>query len=118
MSFLSLYGLITVQAQVMQGLIYSPQGVVVTVVDISQLRLASNSHFLRLRLALLHVVIAVFLDLLEESANHCLLLLAESFQTQLHHLKIRHLFFADFFSLQLLNFCLDCCCLIVLLHFH
>lgn len=79
MSFFSLDSLLAVKAQVMKGLIDSSQRVVVTMVDISQLSLAANSHLLGLCLALLHMVIPVFLDFLEESANHCLLLFAEGF---------------------------------------
>lgn len=93
------------------------QGVIVAMIDVSQLRLASYCHLFCLVLTLFEMVVTIFLYLLKQSANYCFLLFPEGLQAKLDHFEVSYLFLSQFSGLDLLYFCLDESGLIVLLHF-
>lgn len=107
-----------VEAQVVHGLVDPLDGLVESVVDLSQLTLVSHHQLLGLDLPLSHVLVSVLLDLLQESADCCFLLLPEGPQLQLQTLVVGDLFILDFLQFHVLNFLLNPTSLFVLLKFH
>lgn len=117
MSFFQLDIFLALQAKVVQCFMNALQGVIVAMIDVSQLCLASDRHLFCLVLTLLEMVITVFLYFLKQSADYCFLLFPEGLQAKFNNFEVSYLFLSQFSGFYFFYFCLDEGGLIVLLHF-